>query len=648
MEKEGINYHDALIYLANKYGIKVEERELSDSERLEQSEREAKFVANEWAMKQMENNLHNVDEGRDVGLQYFIQRGLTDEAIRTFHLGYAIDSYDSLTNAAKTAGFDLEVLNSLGLIGKGNQGRFYDKFRGRVIFPIMNTAGKVIAFGGRDLKGGLAKYINSPESNIYKKSNELYGIHQAKNQIVKQDKCYLVEGYMDVIGMWQSGLENVVASSGTALTDGQIALIHRFTNNITLIYDGDAAGIKASLRGIDMLLSHKLDVKVLLLPDGHDPDSFARQHSPEEFRRFIKDNETDIIRFKTKVLLSDAGNDPQARTTAVRSIVASLACIPDQIKRNIYIQQCSLLMGIDETIIAGETEKHRISILERKRRERDYRDIDNIAPSPDPDGISATKTETDAINIDVGCSPLYPLEKEVIKYCVKYGMLDFCEIADDKGNISMLNVVDYVSDELSADDVKFSEPIFEKIFFLVKSLREKYIADAEKFYQKLLVRREKNLKTLTEQLIAKDLDMRSLEREEANIDKRLDAEIQHDFTEFAIQYTGRQLASHEDKKIRDIVMDIITDRHNLSKRYIQDSIDMEYYEKLGELLPRAITEWKHGILVEKRNSLIHQLTEATAAGDTEKQNILMKSIMDITRISSEIAKEIGDRVVAPK
>ena len=281
MEKEGINYHDALLHLAKKYGITVEERELTDEERQLQSRREGMLVVNEWAMEKMENNLTATDEGRDIGLQYFLQRGITNEAIRKFHLGYAIDRQTALSDEAKAAGHDLEILKEVGLVGISGNGNMYDRFRGRVIFPIQNTAGKVVAFGGRDLKGGPAKYVNSPESDIYKKNRELYGIYQAKNEIVKQDKCFLVEGYMDVIGMWQAGMENAIASSGTALTDGQIALIHRFTENITLLYDGDAAGIKAALRGIDMLLSHKMRVKVLLLPDGHDPDSFARINTPE-------------------------------------------------------------------------------------------------------------------------------------------------------------------------------------------------------------------------------------------------------------------------------------------------------------------------------------------------------------------------------
>ncbi|MDE6083968.1 MAG: DNA primase, partial [Muribaculaceae bacterium] len=334
MEKEGVSYRDALLMLAKKYGIEVHEKELTDEEQRRRTEREAMIVANEWAASEMHESLLHSEEGRNVGLSYLYQRGVTDEAIKKFRLGYAIDHGNDLASKARAKGFDLNILTELGVLGKSQDGLIYDRFRGRVIFPVFNPSGKVMAFGGRDLKGGLAKYINSPESSLYKKSNELYGIFQAKGDIVRNDKCYLVEGYLDVIGMWQAGLENVVASSGTALTDGQIAVIHRFTDNITLIYDGDAAGIKAALRGIDMLLSHKMNVKVLLLPDGHDPDSFAKAHTAEEFRNFIKENETDIIRFKSRVLLDEAGEDPQKRYLAIKSVVNSLAHIHDDVKRN--------------------------------------------------------------------------------------------------------------------------------------------------------------------------------------------------------------------------------------------------------------------------------------------------------------------------
>ena len=286
MEKEGINYHDALLRLADKYGIKVEERELSDEERAEQSRRESMLTINEWSMRRFIENMNATEEGRNIGLEYFYQRGITKQAIDKFKLGYALDKPTDLYDAAARQGFEIQTLIDVGLCGLSSNGnRPYDRFRGRVIYPMINSAGKVIAFGGRGIKGEPAKYINSPESDIYRKSNELYGIYQARNAMTRSKHCFLVEGYMDVIGMWQSGMENVVASSGTSLTDGQAALIHRFAEKVTVIYDGDSAGIHASLRAIDILLAQKLDVTLLLLPDGDDPDSFSRKHTPEEFRK---------------------------------------------------------------------------------------------------------------------------------------------------------------------------------------------------------------------------------------------------------------------------------------------------------------------------------------------------------------------------
>ncbi|MDE6234957.1 MAG: DNA primase [Muribaculaceae bacterium] len=380
MEKEGISYYDALKQLAKKYGIKVEERELTPEERRLATEREGMLIAAEAAMKQMEEDLIHTDEGRDIGISYLYGRGVTDEAIKAFHLGYALDKGNHLTGILQRQGFDITTLRSLGITGVSKAGNNYDKYRGRVIFPIMNSSGKVVGFGGRDLKGGPAKYINSPESVLYHKNNELYGIYQAKNEIVRQGRCYLVEGYLDVISMWQSGLKNVVASSGTALTDGQIATIHRFAPNITLVYDGDAAGIKAALRGIDMLLSHKLKVSVLLLPDGHDPDSFARANTPEQFREYVEQHSCDIIRFKMDVLMKDAGDDPQKKASVVGSVVDSIACIPDGVERTVYVGECARIMHLDEAAVAAAVERSRIKVIEQQKQERRRREAERLYP----------------------------------------------------------------------------------------------------------------------------------------------------------------------------------------------------------------------------------------------------------------------------
>ena len=347
MKHEQIGYLDALRYLAKKYGIEIQERELTEREKQFRDDRESMFIVNQWAQQYFTRNLFENLDGRLVGLRYFIERGLREETIRKFQLGYALDQRDALAKAAQLAGYQRKYLEKTGLVIADEDGkRTYDRFRGRVIFPVHSLSGKVVAFGGRILKKAekTAKYVNSPESEIYHKSDELYGLFQAKQTIVRKDHCFLVEGYMDVIGMHQAGIENVVASSGTALTRGQIRLIRRFTNNITILYDGDAAGIKAAIRGIDMFLEEEMNVKVVLLPDGEDPDSFARSRSASEFGEFIAGHETDFIRFKTQLLLKEVGDDPVKRAELISDMVRTIALIPNNISRAVYIRECAAMM----------------------------------------------------------------------------------------------------------------------------------------------------------------------------------------------------------------------------------------------------------------------------------------------------------------
>ncbi|MDE6444432.1 MAG: DNA primase, partial [Muribaculaceae bacterium] len=469
MEKEGVSYPEALRMLALKYGIKIEERELTDEERERQSEREAMLAANLWAMSYFEHNLHDTEEGKNVGLTYlYDKRGVTYEAVKAFHLGYALESGKEFIKAAKAKGLRLEVLRTLGLLGKSENDYYYGRYSGRVIFPIQNSAGKVVGFGGRDLKGHNAKYINSSESDIYKKSYQLYGLYQAKDSIGKENECFLVEGYLDVIGMWQAGLKNVVASSGTALTDGQIGLIKRFTKNVTLIYDGDAPGIKAALKGVDLLLKNEMDVNVLILPDGDDPDSFARKHSPEDLKEYIRSNKTDVIRFKIKVLMSDSGNSPQKRYEAIQSIVESIAQIPDRMKRLVYAQDSSLLLGVSETEMVREIDRRRyINEGEEQRRlmmenQRTAKSdagetIKNEAShqsqniSPTGSGQDDEKTGlhrlqsskkpigsvAEFLKKEMAVYPLLPLEWKVLQYCIRYGFSTFCyeDIEDENGSV---------------------------------------------------------------------------------------------------------------------------------------------------------------------------------------------------------------------
>ena len=335
MEHEQLDYPGALKYLAKKYHIEVVEKELTPEEQQSQSDREAMFALNTWAQAYFTKQMNDTDEGRAIGLSYFHSRGFTDETIEKFGLGYCLDKSDMMTMTALNSGYKADFIEKCGLGNRRDNGTWYDRFRGRVMFPVHTLSGKVVAFGGRVLKKDdkTAKYVNSPESEIYHKSNELYGIYFAKQSIVKQDRCFLVEGYTDVISMHQAGITNVVASSGTSLTPGQIRLIHRFTPNITVLYDGDAAGIKASIRGIDLLLEEGMNVKVVLLPDGEDPDSYAQNNNASDFIDFIDKNQVDFIRFKIQLLLDEIGNDPIKRAGLIQDVVHSISLIPDNIDR---------------------------------------------------------------------------------------------------------------------------------------------------------------------------------------------------------------------------------------------------------------------------------------------------------------------------
>ena len=359
MEHEQLDYPGALRYLAKKYHIEIVEKEMTAEEKQSQSDREAMFALNTWAQSYFTQQMNNTEDGRAIGLSYFRGRGFTDETIAKFGLGYCLDKSDAMTLTALNAGYKADFIEKCGLGSRRDNGTWYDRFRGRVIFPVHTLSGKVVAFGGRVLKKDdkTAKYVNSPESEIYHKSNELYGIYFAKQSIVKQDRCFLVEGYTDVISMHQAGITNVVASSGTSLTPGQIRLIHRFTPNITVLYDGDAAGIKASIRGIDLLLEEGMNVKVVLLPDGEDPDSYAQNNNASDFIDFIDKNQVDFIRFKIQLLLNEIGNDPIKRAGLIQDVVNSVSLIPDNIVRSVYAKECGKLLEIDEKVVLVEIQK---------------------------------------------------------------------------------------------------------------------------------------------------------------------------------------------------------------------------------------------------------------------------------------------------
>ena len=454
MEHEQMTYPEALRWLANKYHIEIEEKELTDDERREQSARESLFILNEWALKYFQNNLYNTDEGKAIGMQYFRSRGFRDDTMSKFRLGYALQQRDALAKQALSEGFKEQFLIDTGLCYRKDNGQLQDRYAGRVIFPVNTVTGRVVAFGGRILSNEkkLAKYVNSPESIIYSKSNELYGIYQAKQAITKNDRCYLVEGYIDVTAMHQCGIENVVASSGTSLTTGQIRLIRRFTSNITVLYDGDSAGIHASLRGIDMLLAEGMNIKVLLLPDGDDPDSFSRKHTAEDFRLYINEHQTDFIEFKTSLLL-DGVTDPIKRSEAISSIVRSISVIQNSITRATYISDCSHRLGIDEATLINTMNRFirndREEAIKEQKREASRQtatitpDVANMTTAPDAES---------------------KIEYMITQMVVRYGeIIIYKDVEDDEGNKVNLNVAQYISYDLGTDGLYLKNDLYNRI-----------------------------------------------------------------------------------------------------------------------------------------------------------------------------------------
>ena len=484
MKHEQLSYPDALRYLAKKYHIEIRERELTDDELRAQSDRESMFILNTWAQKYFTSCLMEHEEGRTIGLSYFAQRGFREETIRKFQLGYGLEARDALYRAAMAKGFKREYLEKTGLSSFYENGMVADRFRGRVIFPIHTLSGKVVGFGGRilDSTKKVGKYLNSPESEIYHKSNELYGLYFAKQAIAKADKCYLVEGYTDVISMHQSGIENVVASSGTALTQGQIHLIHRMTNNITVLYDGDAAGIKAAIRGIDLLLEAGMNVKVLLLPDGEDPDSFARSRNAFDLSVYLNNHETDFIRFKTQLLLREAEGDPIRRAALITDILQSVALIPDAIKRSVYLQECSRMMEIKETVLLAELNKIRATRRSAPPLVRPAAPTPTQPtpsehhPEPSPDDPSTANAPTPAPTSPQPVqpatkptsrtvrSPYRTAEEALMRYVVLHGEETLYDYTDEEsGEHVVIRIAEYILSELQRDGLSLSVPIFQSI-----------------------------------------------------------------------------------------------------------------------------------------------------------------------------------------
>lgn len=618
MEHEQLTYPEALRFLAKKYGIEIKERELTGEEKAAQSERESLFVVNQWANDYFRRTLRQTEEGRNIGMAYFRSRGFRDDIIEKFQLGYCTESHDAMAREALSKGYKKEYLVKTGLCYETDDHRLRDRFWGRVIFPVHTLSGKVVAFGGRVLaaatKGVKVKYVNSPESEIYHKSNELYGMYQAKQAIVKQDRCYLVEGYTDVISMHQSGVENVVASSGTALTTQQIKMIHRFTNNLTVLYDGDAAGIKASLRGIDMLLEEGMNIKVCLLPDGDDPDSYARKHNSTEFQDFIKEHETDFIRFKTNLLMEDAGQDPIRRAELISNIVQSISVIPEAIVRDVYIKECAQLLHVEDRLLVSEVAKRREKEAERKaeQRERERRRTTADAPATAsetaaPDGIpapqaddlppeAAAQTPPSAETVDNYISfipqegkegqEFYRYERLILQMVVRYGERVMCNVPNEEGKEIPVTVIEFVVADLQQDDLAFHNPLHRRM-----------LAEA--------------------------------------------AEHLHDDGFRAEHY----FVTHPDPVISRLSTELISDRYQLSKYHYKNQKIVTDEERLYELVPLLTTNFKYAIVGEELKHMMRALQDPAVAHDEAQCNALMKRYSELREVQSLMAKRLGDRVV---
>ncbi len=472
-EHENVTYPEALKIVAKKYGIEVKEREETEEDKIRNNNRESMFMLNSWAAEYFVNTLHNTDEGVSVGLSYFRQqRGFSEATIRKFGLGFCPSGGDKMSQDALRAGYKEEFLLSTGLsIQREADGSVFDRFRERVMFPVHNVSGRIVAFGGRTLRTDkkVAKYQNSPESEIYSKKNEIYGLFFAKKAIQQQNYAIMVEGYTDVISMHQSGVENVVASSGTSLTTEQIRLLSRFSKNITVMYDGDSAGQKASLRGIDMILKEGLNVRVVLLPVEHDPDSFARSHSAEEVRDYVERNSQDFISYKAKLLLSDAGDDPIKRSEVIRDMVQSISEIPDTIQRSLYIKECSRLMNVSEDILLREVAKGRMrSLGDREAEEFINREGRRYWRKREEEPTASEEAEHFG-ELTIGSS-LESIERELIYYLVVHGTKNY-EFREGRKIVPM-NVAETILDEMAVDDMRFHNEAYNKIYDLYRAAHD--------------------------------------------------------------------------------------------------------------------------------------------------------------------------------
>ncbi|MDD4776668.1 MAG: DNA primase [Fermentimonas sp.] len=605
MKHEQLSYYEALKYLARKYNIEVVEKEFTDEEKQVQSDRESMFILNEYARDYFVKTLHTHPEGKAVGLSYFRERGLRDDIIKKFQLGYSLEQRDAFSVEAQKAGYVKDYLIKTGLSAGGEHNQpLYDRFRGRVIFPVHTLSGKVVAFGGRILKKAenTGKYVNSPESEIYSKSKELYGIYFAKSAIVKQDKCFLVEGYTDVLSMHQAGIENVVSSSGTALTHGQIRMIHRFSENITVIYDGDTAGINAALRGIDLLLEEGMNVKVVLLPEGEDPDSFAKKQNAESFQKYISENETDFIRFKTELLIKEVGDDPVKKAGMISNIVNSISLIPNTITRSVYIQECSQLLNMQERVLIAEINKIRRRSWEKKREQKD-KELTKIGEIVISENDEVNTTSNGTNKKATVKSPYDRYEREILRYIVRYGNTPLYQKFEKRKRKEGKTIIE--------EDVLLEEGpgVTEFVHF---DLERDNISFNNELYQLML------------------------DEAVSNIDNK-----KFDAAHFFLNYP--------DPKVSKLASELLSDRYHLSKIHSK-ILGEEVGDKSSRLLeqnllqnyvPRATTELKNAYVLTK----IDELKEEIKKSNPDNYSVYITRLQQLQEIKKVLAKELGERIV---
>ena len=603
MEIEQCSYVEAIRQLAKKYHIEIEERELTAEEKQKQDDRESMFIVNEFANKWFKEQLWDTPEGTAVAMSYLRQRGLREDIIRKFQIGYSPEKA-TLWSVAQRKGFQEKYLLNdaqnppyigTGVCGKSENGKLYDRFRGRVMFPFLSVSGKVVGFSGRLLvkNDKVGKYVNSPTSLIYEKHNELFGLYQAKQAISKQNSCYLVEGQMDVIQLVQSGIENVVASGGTALTINQIRLLHRFTENITLLYDGDKAGIKAALRGIDMMLEEGLNVRIILLPEGEDPDSFAKSHNASDLQAFLDNNHHDFIRFKTQLLSEEAQNDPTKRSDMILQIVRSIAMIPDIIKRQVYIKDTASLLAIPEDVLTRKVIEIRKKEAEERKKRKDTEQ--RQASSPSAEQTPDTSAELTPTAVPTDPTELQPTNHKelnilnLIQVLIRYGERIIYQMDDQ-----LITVGEYIITEIKNDSIDISNPLYQQVI-------DEYCAN----YQ-------------SPNFVASTF-------------------FQH----------------HPNAAISQLAVDMIADKYQVSRMYSKRSISENVVQEvqqdevsvLPELVQRLLLELKYTVVDERIDSMQRMLKEAQERNDWQLVMVILEQQPQLMEIRKQLCRALGNRVI---